>query len=185
MRRPSPLSLNFASAQRNLTGPRPYLGFGLLLAGALVLAIVAWKNDQQAGANAALRAERDQLTARVQRQQPGERVPAELSAQFDQAAAAYAQITTAWDELFRALEASKTSEIALLSLTADAIKMEFSLSGEAKDFGALSKFSDALSASPVFRLVTLSNHKLSEGAPPIVVKFDLMLVWRPDSEPRR
>jgi Tfp pilus assembly protein PilN len=181
----SRLSLDFASAQRPLAGPKPYLGFSLLLAGALVLAIVAWKNDQQIEANTALRAQRDQLAARAQRRQPQERVPAELSAQFDQAAAAYAQIMTAWDDLFQALETSRSGEIALLSLTADTAKQEFALSGEAKDFGALSKFSDTLSSSPLFRRVALSNHKLSEGAPPIVVKFELMLAWRQDSEPRR
>jgi hypothetical protein len=112
-------------------------------------------------------------------------VPAELSSQFDQAATAYAQIMTAWDELFRVLEASRGGDIALLSLSADSAKKEFILTGEAKDFGSLSKFSDTLSANPLFRRVALSNHKLSEGAPPIVVKFDLMLAWRPGSEPRR
>ncbi len=181
----SRLSLDFASAQRALAGPKPYLGFGLLLTGALVLALVAWKHDQQVEANAALRAQREQLAARLHRRHPREQVPAELSAQFDQAATAYAQIMTAWDDLFQALETSRSGEIALLSLTADTAKQEFALSGEAKDFGALSKFSDTLSASPMFRRVALSNHKLSEGTPPIVVKFDLMLAWRQDSELRR
>ena len=179
------LSLDFASAQRPLAGPKPYLGVALLLAGVLVLAGVAWKNDQQIEANNALRAQRDQLAARLKRQQPREQVPAELSAQFDQAAAAYTQIKTAWDDLFQALETGRSSDIALLSLTADSGKKEFALSGEAKDFGALSKFSDAMSANPQFRRVALANHKLSEGAPPIVVKFDLMLAWRQDSDPRR
>lgn len=181
----SRLSLDFASAQRALAGPKPYLGLGLLLCGAIALAIVAWNNDQQGESNAALRAQRDQAAARVQRQQPREQVPAELSSQFDQAAAAYAQIMTAWDELFRVLEASRGGDIALLSLSADSAKKEFILTGEAKDFGSLSKFSDTLSASSLFRRVALSNHKLSEGAPPIVVKFDLMIAWRSGSETRR
>lgn len=181
----SRLSLNFASAQRALAVPKPYLGFGLLLAGALVLALVAWKNEQQIEANAALRAQRDQMAGRLQRQKPQEKVPPELSAEFDQAATAYAQIMTAWDDLFQVLETSRSGEITLLSLTADTAKQEFALSGEAKDFGALSKFSDTLSSSPLIQRVALSNHKLSEGAPPIVVKFDLMLAWRQENEPRR
>ena len=181
----SRLSLDFTSAQRSLAGPKPYLRFGLLAAGALVLAVTAWSNDRQTEANAALRAERDQLTTRLQRSQPTQQVPTELSAQFEQAATAYAELFTSWDELFQVLEASRSSDIALLSITADTAKKEFALSGEAKDFGALSKFSDALSSSPLFRRVALSNHKLSEGAPPIVVKFDLTLAWRQDNEPRR
>ncbi len=174
------LSLDFASAQSGLAASRPYLGFGLLAAGALVLAAAVWENEQQIEANAALRAERDKLATRVQRSRPAENVPVELSAQFEQAGAAYAEIMTPWDELFQALEASRSGDIALLSITADATKKEFALSGEAKDFGALSGFSDALSASPLFRRVSLSNHKLSEGAPPIVVKFELALAWRQD-----
>lgn len=181
----SRLSLDFACAQRPLAAPKPYLGAALLLAGTLVLAVVAWKNEQQAVANAALRAQRDEMSAHLQRQQPKEPIPPELSAQFDQAAAAYAQIMTAWDDLFQALETNRSGDIALLSLSADSTKKEIALSGEAKDFGALSRFSDALSASPRFQRVALANHKLSEGAPPIVVKFDLMLAWREDREPRR
>lgn len=179
------LSLDFACAQRPLTGPKPYLGFGLLLAGALVLASVAWEHAQQSETNTTLRAQRDRLAARLHRRQPQEQLPKELSAQFDQAATAYAQIKTPWDALFQALETSRSGEIALLSLSADTARKEFVLSGEAKDFGALSRFSDSLSASPLFGRVALSNHRLSDGAPPIVVKFDLLLAWRQDSEPRR
>lgn len=178
------LSLDFASAQRSLAGPRPYLGWGILVAGVLVSAITAWSNDQQVEANVALRAERDQLAARLQRSQPAEKVPAELSDQIQQAATAYGEIMTPWDDLFQALEASKGNDVALISITADAAKREFALSGEARDFGALSGFSDALSARPLFPQVALSNHRLSEGAPPIVVKFELRLTWRQDQERR-
>ena len=178
----SRLSLDFASAQGSLTAARPHLGFALLAAGVLALALTAWENERQIEVNTALRAERDQLLGRAQRSLPAEKVPAELSAQIEQAGAAYAEIMTPWDELFQALEASRSNDIALLSITADAAKKEFGLAGEARDFGALSSFSDSLSSSPLFRRVALSNHKLSEGAPPIVVKFDLTLAWRQDRE---
>ena len=181
----SQLSLDFVSAQRTLARPKLYLGLGLLLAGALALAIAAWSNEQQVETNNALRQKRDQLAARAQRRQPQEKVPPELTAQFDQAAAAHAQILTAWDDLFQTLETSKNGDIALLSLNADTAKKEFVLGGEAKDFGALSHFSDTLSASPLFARVALSNHKLSEGAPPIVVKFELTLAWRDSASARR
>ena len=181
----SRLALDFASAQRPLAGPKPYLGLALLLAGILALALAAWQHEQSIEANAALRAQRDLLAARLQRRQPQERLPAESSAQFDQAALAYAQIMTPWDALFQALEASRSGEISLLSLTADSAKREFALGGEAKDFDALSRFSDSLSASPWFARVALSNHRVSEGAPPIVVKFELALAWRQTSDPGR
>ena len=181
----SRLALDFASAQRTLAGPKRYLELALFLCGVVALGLVGWKNEQQSEINATLRAQRDQLAARVQRRQPLQQLPAEMSAQFEQAATAHAQITTAWDDLFRALEASRGSDIALLSLNADATRREFALGGEARDFAALSAFSDRLSSDPLFGRVALSNHKLSEGAPPVVVKFELILTWLPQAERRR
>lgn len=172
------LSLDFASAQRTLAGPRLSLGLALLAAGAVALGIAAWEYREQTLTNDSLRARRDQLELRLQRQKPAKLVSPELAAQFDQAGAAYAQILTPWEEIFRALEAARGANIALLSLTADAGKGEISLAGEAKDFAALSGFADTLSASPRFRKAALVNHKFSDGAPPIVVKFDLALAWR-------
>ncbi len=41
----SRLALDFASAQRPLAGPKPYLGLVLLLAGILALAFAAWQHE--------------------------------------------------------------------------------------------------------------------------------------------
>lgn len=172
------LSLDFASAQRNLAGPRLSLGLVLLASGAVGLGIAAWEYRQQALTNASLGAQRDQLELRLQRQKPAKLVSPELVAQLDQAGAAHAQIFTPWEQIFRALEAARGANIALVSLTADAGKGEISLAGEARDFAALSAFADTLAASPQFRKAALVNHKFSDGAPPIVVKFDLALAWR-------
>lgn len=179
------LGLDFASAQHALAGPKRSLGMAVFLCGAMALGFVAWENEQQIEINASLRAQRDQLSARVQRRQPQEKMPVELAAQFEQATAVQALITTPWDDLFHALEDSRSSEIALLTLNADTARKQFALGGEAKDFAALSNFSDSLSSHPSFGQVALSNHKLSEGALPVVVKFELMLGWREPGGPGR
>lgn len=171
------LSLNFASPQRPLARPVRHLGPILLLVGAIMFAAVAWEYTDQVEINTALHAQRDLLTTRLQRDKPPQPVPAELSSQFDKATAAYAQILTPWDKLFHALETNRSADIALLSVSADAATKEFVLSGEARNFSALSKFSDTLSASPLFKRVALSNHRLTEGAQPIVLRFDLLLAW--------
>ncbi|MBI2319913.1 MAG: PilN domain-containing protein [Betaproteobacteria bacterium] len=174
----SRLSLDFANAQRPLASPRLGLGLALLAAGAIALGVAAWEYREQTLANASLQERRDQLAERVERRRPAALISPEIAAQAEQAGAAYAQLRAPWEEVFHALEAARGAEIALLSLSADAGKREIALSGEARDFAALSAFADTLSASPPFRKATLANHKFSDGAAPIVVKFDLALGWR-------
>lgn len=174
----SRLSLDFASAQRPLAGPRLGLGLALLAAGAIALGAAGWEYYEQTLANASLQARRDQLAERVERKRPAALLSPDLALQAEQAGAAYAQLQVPWEEIFHALEAARGADIALLSLSADAGKQEIALSGEARDFAALSAFADTLSASPLFRKASVANHKFSDGAPPIVVKFDLALGWR-------
>ena len=180
----SRLSINFATEQRSLTAWSPALGFSLLLAGVLALGVAAWDYRQHEDEKANLQSRRDGLHQRTQRLYAGDPVPAEMAAQVEQANTAYALIRTPWEEIFMALEAARDKEpgdIALLSVKADAAKRELILTGEAKDFTALSAFTSALSAIPIFQNITLANDKLSSGNPPIVVAFDLRLAWRAKS----
>lgn len=175
------LSINFATGQRSLTAWNPALGFSLLLAGTLAFGIAAWGFQQQVDSKANLQGKRDALRQSTQRLHTGGPVPSEMAAQVEQANAAYALILTPWEEIFAALEAARgkvSGDIALLSIKADAAKRELIITGEAKDFTALSAFTSALSATPAFQNITLANDKLSAGNPPIVVAFDLRLTWR-------
>ena len=172
------LQINFVTSQRHLASPGLSVGLVFLAAGAVALGIATWDYARQTEINDALRAQRDHLAARLQSQMPRKAISPELSARADQAGVAYAQLLTPWREIFQALEAARNTDIALLSLTADATKQEIALSGEARDFAALSGFADTLSSGSMFRRVTVANHKFSEGPPPIVLKFDLVLAWR-------
>lgn len=182
------LFINFAAEQRSLTAWNPALGFSLLLAGALALGISTWDYRQQTDEKANLQDRRDTLHQRTQRLRSGDPVPAEMAAQVEQANAAYALIRTPWEEIFKALEAArgkKPGDIALLSVKADAAKRELVITGEARDFTALSAFTSALSAASVFQNVSLANDKLNAGSPPVVVAFELRLAWRAqDISPR-
>lgn len=175
------LSINFAAEQRSLTAWNPALGFLLLLAGLLALGISAWDYRQQADEKINLQGRRDSLHQRTQRLHAADPIPAGMETQIKLANTAYALIQTPWEELFTALEAARDKrpdDIALLSVKADAAKRELILTGEARDFTALSAFTSALSATPVFQNISLANDKLSAGNPPIVVAFDLRLNWR-------
>lgn len=177
----SRLSINFAAEQRSLTAWSPALGFTLLLAGALALGAAAWDYRQQADEKINLQDRRDGLHQRAQRLHTADPIPPGMAARIEQANTVYALTQTPWEEIFMALEAARgkvPGDVALLSVKADAVKHDLVLTGEARDFTALSAFTSALSATPVFQNITLANDKLSSGNPPIIVAFDLRLSWR-------
>ena len=153
------------------------MGLALLLMGACALAFVIWSNDRQGDSNAELRAQRDRLAASLRPGKLQEKMQTEDSAKIGVAGAAYARIMRPWGGMFHALESSRSDEIAILSLVADATRKEIALSGEAKDFAALSRFSDTLSGNPAFMKVELADHKLIDGAPRNLVRFELKLAW--------
>lgn len=178
------LSLNFAAKQRSLTAWNPALGFALLLAGVLALGIAAWDYRQKMDEKTGLQDRRDALHQRTQRLHNSAPIPADVAAQVEQANTAYALTQTPWEEIFTALEAARGKApggIALLSVKADTAKREITLTGEAKDFTALSAFTSALSDISIFQNISLTNDKLSTGSPPIVITFDLRLTWRADT----
>jgi Tfp pilus assembly protein PilN len=177
--------LNFAIEQHSLVAKRPAWGISLLAVGTLVLGGVTNDYQQQAKINAGL----NDLSASMRQHTPGlhsgAAFPANITTEIAQVNAAYALIQTPWENIFRALELARDkapNNIALLSVRADTAKQEITLTGEAKDFAALSAFTSALSSSPVFQSASLTNDKLSEGVSPLIVTFDLRLAWHePDA----
>lgn len=177
--------LNFAAEQRSLVAKRLALGFSLLATGTLALGIAANDYQQQTKKNADLHDHSATMREHTQRLQSGVAFTADMTAEIAQANAAYALTQIPWENIFRALELARSkvaNNIALLSIRADTAKREFTLTGEAKDFAALSSFTSALSSSPIFQSASLTNDKLSEGVSPVIVTFDLRLAWRePDA----
>ncbi len=184
------LSINFATGQRRLNPRSSALGYVMLLAGGLALAAAGWDFWQQSEEKNQLQAERNALRHEARRRQGGDTLPATLQNQIEQANKAYALLQSPWDEVFMALESayahqesSKAAhsqgmgDIGLLLIKADAVRQELALSGQARNFNALNALSKALSESGKFAHVTLANHKLSEGAAPVVVIFDLRMNW--------
>lgn len=178
------LALNFSCKQRSLQAWNPLWGAVLLLSGVIVLCIVGYEYSRQLSLNSDLRGEYASLQDRTQRQSNNAPLSPSVVAELEQANIAYEQSQIPWIEIFAALEAARGNhpdDIALLAIKADASKLELRITGEAKDFAALSVFTSALSASPDFQNVSLINDKLSVGSTPVVVVFDLRLNWaKPD-----
>ena len=176
----SKLHLNFAADQRNLTAWNPALGLALLAVGILAIGLFTSDYRQQAEQKINALDRQNALRQQTQHLHTGDPVPLELATQIDHANTIYALLQTPWENTFAALESAREKvpgTIALLSIKVNSAKKEIILTGEAKDFSALSAFTSALSDIPAFQNVTLSNDKLSSGLPPIVVSFDLRLNW--------
>lgn len=179
------LALNFSGKQRSLQVWNPLLGGALLLSGIIALGIAGYEYNRQLSLNADLQGEYAGLQDRTQRQRNNVPLSPSVVAELEQANIAYELTRTPWEKIFTALEAARDAhpdDIALLAIRIDASKLELSITGEAKDFAALSAFTSALSGSPEFQNVSLTNDKLSVGSMPIVVVFDLRLNWtKPDA----
>ena len=127
----------------------------------------------------------DELTARVARLRnhalppsaPQPIAPA-VQAGFHQAGIIRSQLAVPWDHLWQAIEESRSDDVALLSVTLDTARGDIGLTGEARNFAALSAFAKALAKHDEFDGVTLNQHNLSDGSPPVVVRFELRLAWR-------
>lgn len=174
------LSLNFAAKQAPLQIWSPLLGSAILLVGVIVFAFTVADYRQQLNLNSDLQEKSANLQDNTGLNVRKTTTPLALENEIAQANLAYTQLQTPWGEVFSALEIARNShpnDIALLSIKADSNKRELRISGEAKDFPALSAFSAALSDSPMFKNIHLSNDKLNVSTIPIVVSFDLQLNW--------
>lgn len=177
---PARLAFDFLRPQRPLRAPSRLLGGALLVAGLLAL-LAAMDRYQGVLADAdALEARVARLRARQDQAQATAARPLApaLQAGLRQAGLAAAQLAVPWEQLWRAIEACRGDDIALLAVALDPARGEIGLTGEARSFPVLSAFADALAGHGAFERVTLTQHKLSDGAPPVVVRFELRLAWR-------
>jgi hypothetical protein len=169
------LQLDF---QRTYT-PRPWLGFGVLVAALVALAAMVgyyetvneqirfWqdKADQATRLSGHRAAASPPLTEQAARAQLLE---VKLANQVVR------QLGLPWNALFNAVESSGGKEIGLLSLEPDLQKGVVKIGGEAKDFDALLNYVKELSTREVFVSVMLQNHQIQRDIPEKPVRFSLI-----------
>jgi len=84
-----------------------------------------------------------------------------------------------WDELFVALEAAATDQVALASIEPDLAKGTVVISGDGKDYLAALTYVANLSRSEGLDAVQLVRHEQKAGDPKGPVRFAVSAAWNP------
>lgn len=172
------IELDFVGLRRTST-----LGYLLLLAGAGLATAVA--SEYQSVAIQIQGQEEALQELREPPRRPSETDP-RLVRERDQRLAGAAnvidQLAIPWDALFRSLEGIDEKEVALLSLSPDAVKKQLKLGVEAKSLGAMLSFHNKLEHAPIFREVSLSQHEIAQQEPNQPVRFNISANWLESKE---
>lgn len=155
-------------------------GLALLLAG-LLLAVAAIAGYQGAAAEAErwraelARAQQPPADLRAARL-PGD--DAALQQALQAAAQAAGDIRRPWGELFAAVEAAQTDDVALLSFNPDAARGAVRITGEARRREAVLAYMDRLGQGRVLSNVVLVEDQVQQQDPERPVRFTLTADWR-------
>lgn len=162
--------------------PRRYSPSGiLLLVAGLALAAVAMADYSSVAGEAQ---HRQSELARLQRapigaqaaRQPGDEAAVQ---QAEQAATAVTQdIKRPWEALFAAIEAARSDDVALLSLSPDAARGVVRIGGEARNREAILAYMESLGESKVLGNVVLIEDQLQQQDPEKPFRFMLSADWR-------
>jgi len=160
------LSLDFENNASNLQ-----MGYGLLLAGILTLALMV-------AANMMLTQKIDIYLADAEQQADAVITP-ESSAQAEDAARKIAaHLTGPWGKLFRALDSTEEPNVALLSLKPDAQNRTLRIYAEARGFSSMLSYYDALLQNGTFDKVVLTEHEIQDKNPLLPVRFNITASWQ-------
>ena len=155
-------------------------GFVFLLGSALLAAVLAYG---QLVLYPELNAQRELLQAEVTKlgaPAPTSTLkPADLAKAWQQARNVSVQLGLPWQRFFVALgEASKSGNVAFLSIEPDPLKGHVVLVAEARSLDAMLKFVSDLQNSPDFSEVALQSHTINKTVPEKPVRFRLTATWR-------
>ena len=168
----------------NLVAKPGYLfwlrGFMLLLGAAALAAVVAYG---QLDLYPKLSAQRELMQAEVNKlgaPAPTSTLkPAELAKAWQQARGVSVQLGLPWQRFFVALgEASKSGNVAFISIEPDPLKGHVVLVAEARNMEFMLKFVSDLQGSPDFSEVALQSHTINKAVPEKPVRFRVAATWR-------
>ena len=167
------LSLHF---ERKVHGAK--LGYGLLAAGGLVMALVI-------GALALIHQEIESLPGAAP--DAGARreawvLPAGVSSETDAIAGAravVAHLAGPGDRLFVTLEAVDEPDVALLALRPDTRARNLRIEAEARGVDAMLSYLRVLEQSHAFTQVVLVEHEIQDSDPQRPLRFSLTAAWGP------
>ncbi len=171
-----PLRLDY----RRRETARPWAGWaGLVLAG-LALAGLGWHHRQLAQDIELREAELGRLAQglRPERAEAASPQGQRLEAELRQAREVLQQLGIPWEDLFAAVEAATTDEVALLGIEPEPRREEVRIVGEAKTYPAVLDYARRLEASAPLAGVHLQNHQIQTQDRERPVRFVLGAAWR-------
>jgi hypothetical protein len=88
------------------------------------------------------------------------------------------RLSMPWDNVFRALEAARSDDVALLSIEPDAGSGSVSISGEAKSYPAALTYVAWLSHEKTLKNVRLAKHEIRRGDARRPIFFTISADWK-------
>jgi len=88
------------------------------------------------------------------------------------------RLSMPWDNVFRALEAARSDDVALLSIEPDAGSGSLSITGEAKSYPAALSYVAWLAHEKTLKNVRLARHEIVKGDPRRPLAFTLAADWK-------
>lgn len=88
------------------------------------------------------------------------------------------ELSMPWASLFMAIEKACSADISLLAMALAGTPVEVSLSGEARNMGALLAFMRQLRDGGFFTQVHLRDHHIDPADPLQPVRFSVQIKWR-------
>lgn len=104
-----------------------------------------------------------------------------LDQAIDQANAVWQSLNQPWPELFAALEASKTDDVALLAVEPDPLKHSVRITAEVKKREAMLAYIKLLEQQPGLGRVVLLEHHVNQQDNEKPLRFSVQAEWK--SEP--
>jgi hypothetical protein len=88
------------------------------------------------------------------------------------------RLSTPWDNVFKALEAARSDDVALLSIEPDAGSGSLNISGQARSYPAALTYVAWLSAEKTLKNVHLAHHEILTKDPGRPVLFTVSAGWK-------
>ena len=104
--------------------------------------------------------------------------PGDIGREVAAANAISRQLNLPWTELFNAVEASKSENVALLSIAPDAQQRLLRIAGEAKSLADVLDYLKRLGAVAMFESAYLLDHEIAPQDPHGAVRFTVTASWR-------
>lgn len=104
--------------------------------------------------------------------------PKDLEREMTFARTTIQRIALPWNPLFKAIAASESEGVSLLTVEPEADNGSVEISGAAKDIPAMLTYFSRLEGQPLFPSVVLTRHEIKKTNAPLPVYFVINATWR-------